>query len=199
MLCPLNQILTYNTSSMCQNWSLFHYSERYHGRRPTPETFQNWPQWKSTISVGDGKKKSLLCCRVLQYTERVRVPSGNVSGTNFPLQNVPQMFRQMWGTRVPSECLSVKECILNVLDSNKPSLPSPEVPEMSSCSHKWTKKCSHILCLRTFSFLRVPNFLLSYDTPRLHPHSSNLVSAFLLHRLKGNLFQIFPLIILRSV
>ena len=92
------------------------------------------------------------------------------------------------------ECLRVKECILNVLDSNKPSLPSPEVPEMSSCSHKWTKKCSHILCLRTFSFLRVPNFLLSYDTPRLHPHSSNLVSAFLLHRLKGNLFQIFPLI-----
>ena len=119
------------------------------------------------------KKKSLLCCWVLQYTERVRVPSGNVSGTNFPLQNVPQMFRQMWGTLVPSESVWVSECILNVLDSNKPSLPSPEVPEMSSYSHKWTKKYSHILCLRTFSFLRVPNFLLSYDIPRLHPHSSN--------------------------
>lgn len=111
VLCPLNQILTYNTSSMCQNWSLFHYSERYHGRRPTPETFQNWPQWKSTISVGDGKKKFLLCCRVLQYTERVRVPSGNVSGTNFPLQNVPQMFRQMWGTRVPSKSVWVSKSV----------------------------------------------------------------------------------------
>lgn len=55
------------------------------------------------------KKKSLLCCWVLQYTERVRVPSGNVSRTNFPLQNVPQMFRQIWGTLVPSENVWVSE------------------------------------------------------------------------------------------
>ena len=57
------------------------------------------------------KKKSLLCCWVLQYTERVRVPSGNVSGTNFPLQNVPQMFRQMWGTLVPSESVWVSKSV----------------------------------------------------------------------------------------
>ena len=43
--------------------------------------------------------------------EKVRVPSGNVSGTNFPLQNVPQMFRQMWGTLVPSESVWVSKSV----------------------------------------------------------------------------------------
>lgn len=176
---------------MCQNWSFFHCSERYHGKRPTPKTLQNWSQWKSTIPLRDGKKIPQFLS-LTSALAGVRVSSGNVSRTYFPLQNVPQILRWMWGTLVPlipgtkyQKAVSGMFSTLITL-----SLPSPEGSEMSTCSHKWTKSIIILCAWGLFPFSGFQTPCSNMTSPHFHLHSSHLDSAFLPHHLNGTFFWI---------
>ena len=176
---------------MCQNWSLFHCSERYHGKRPTPKSFQNWSQWKSTIPFRDGKKIPQFLS-LTSTLAGVRVSSGNVSRTYFPLQNVPQILKQMWGTLVPlipgTKCQKEVFGMFSTLII--PSLPSPEGSEMSTCSHKWTKSIIILCAWGLFHFSGFQTPCSNMTSPYFHLHSSYLDAAFLPHLLNGTFFWI---------